>query len=440
MQSGTLVRNAPMWVCLWTAMINLIEPPTSAQSSLLNFLADDAAARNQTQQLSSLPYNIRAGDLKLLAAPSLEVDYNDNVNLTKTGVQQDLILEPFLELTGTYPVTKNQLLSLSLGVGYNDYIKHSQYDTLLLTSGSLLSFDVGVGDFHINAHERASFYQDSSTQPGVAGTANYGGLDNTAGLTVAWNLEDVVLTLGFDHENFVASSGDFSYLNEASELPLARAGFRLTPKLNVGVESTASFTEYDERALSDDNSYSAGFYADWRLGSSFNVQPRAGYVIYQFGQTSRSLEFTTSGPVVVPVAEPIQASTLNSWYVDLTVSHQISKNTSYALDAGHEIQLGVESELIQDWYFRPSISMRIVDDLRLNGSLFYERGNQSLGNTSENLSEAFDWYGGALTFSYPLGNKLIASLNYRLTLRDSNIQDRSYVQDLVGFRLTYQLR
>jgi len=96
--------------------------------------------------------------------------------------------------------------------------------------------------------------------------------------------------------------------------------------------------------------------------------------------------------------------------------------------------------LIEDWFFRPSISTRIVDDLRLNGSLFYERGNQSLGNTFENLSETFDWYGGALTFSYPLGNKLIASLNYRLTLRDSNLQDRSYVQDLVGFRLTYQLR
>jgi hypothetical protein len=420
-------------------MMNLLRSSASAQNSLLNSLADADAAQRQTQQLSSLPYNIRLGDFKLLATPSLEIDYNNNVNLTTTGAQQDVILEPFLELTGSYPVTQNQTLSLSLGVGYDDYLEHGQYDTLLITSGSLLSFEVGIGNFHINAHERASFYQDSSLEPAVAGTAFYGGLDNTAGVTVAWNLQDVVLTLGYDHENFVASSSEFSYLNEASELPLARAGFKVAPQLNVGIETTASFTKYDKMVLSDNNSYSAGIFGDWRPGSFFDVQPRAGYVIYQFGQTSRGLELTPLGPVVLPPGESISATTVNTWYVDLTVSHTISKNTFYALSAGHELQLGIESELIEDWYLRPTITTRIIDDLRLNSSLFYERGSQGLGISSENLTEIYDWYGGALTFSYPLGNKLVASLNYRLTLRNSNIEGRSYAQNLVGLRFTYQL-
>ena len=34
--------------------------------------------------------------------------------------------------------------------------------------------------------------------------------------------------------------------------------------------------------------------------------------------------------------------------------------------------------------------------------------------------------------------KLMVSLNYRLTLRSSNIPDREYAQNIVGIKLSYQ--
>jgi hypothetical protein len=40
--------------------------------------------------------------------------------------------------------------------------------------------------------------------------------------------------------------------------------------------------------------------------------------------------------------------------------------------------------------------------------------------------------------SYPLMKKLLLSLNYRLTLRSSDIHDREYAQNLVGIKLSYQ--
>jgi hypothetical protein len=397
--------------------------------------------------MASQLYTYKAGDFRLLVVPSLEMDYNDNVALSKTGAQSDFILKPLLQLTGSYPVTRQNLLSFSAGVGYDEYLEHGQYSALRVKSDSQLSFDMYIKDFWINFHDRFSYFQDPSAEASLAGTAVYGGLMNAAGLSTTWDLEDVVLTLAYDHQNFISSSGQFSYLNRASELPLARAGFRFNSQLTAGVEGSASFTSYDQNVLNNNQSYSAGVYADWKPGSYLHVQPRAGYVIYQFHHTSQSAQLSQSAPVfylgsptfVLP-GESIQTQDLNTWYADLTVSHQISKAASYALSAGHEVRPGIESDAIEDWYVRPSITWTIVKDLALNTSLFYEHGNQGAGNVTGNLTEKYDWYGGGLTFSYPVMKKLMLSLNYRLTLRASDIPTRDYAQNIVGIKLTYQLQ
>jgi hypothetical protein len=47
------------------------------------------------------------------------------------------------------------------------------------------------------------------------------------------------------------------------------------------------------------------------------------------------------------------------------------------------------------------------------------------------------WLSGGLTIAYTFMKNLRASLNYRLTLRDSDLQNRGYTQNLVGLQLTY---
>ena len=149
-------------------------------------------------------------------------------------------------------------------------------------------------------------------------------------LCATWDLEDVVLTLGYDHLISLATSGQFSYLNQSSELPLARAGFRFNSQLTAGIEGSASYTSYDQAVLNDNQSYSAGLYADWKPGLNLHVQPRAGYAIYQFQHTSQSVPNYFSDPLLPPASQSIQTSDLNTWYADLTVSHQASKSFSYA--------------------------------------------------------------------------------------------------------------
>ncbi len=323
-------------------------------------------------------------------------------------------------------------------MGYDEYLEHGTNSAYRVNSDSLLSFDTYIKDWAIDIHDRFSFFQDPAADAALAGVSQYGRMMNVAGLAATWDLEDVVLTLGYDHQNLVASPGQFSYLDQSSELPLARAGFRVLPQLTVGVEGSASFTTYDQAVLNNNQSYSAGVYGDWQPGSYLHVEPRVGYALYQFEHTSVTPPpLIFAGPRPLPTVS-VETQGLDTWYADLTLSHQISDAVSYGFTAGHEIRLGVESDAIEDSYFRPNVTWSATKEISLNTSLFYEHGNSGAGNVSGNLAEIYDWYGGALTLTYAVMRTLLISAKYRLTLRSSSIPSRDYTQNLVGLQLTYQ--
>jgi hypothetical protein len=404
------------------ALILLASLTAPAQEALRDSLAGDAAAEARKVQMESLPYTFKSGDFKLLVVPSLSLAWNDNVNTVKTDPQEDFILSPLVQLTASYPITQNNVLSLNVGAGYNKYLDHDQYSTWDLQSGTELSFDIYVKDFWFNLHDRVNYVQDTSQQPALSGTATYVTLNNTAGLSVTWDLNKLTLSAGYDHENIISpTSQQYESQDGATEMIYTRAGLEVYPGLTTGIEGTGSFTTYDQMVLNDNNSYSAGVYADWQPGKSFRVQPRFGYTIFQFQQTSTN----------------IQTSDLNSWYADLNITHQITDAIGYTLDAGHEVQTGIQSDAIEDYYVRPSIRWNIIKNVNLTTSFSYEHGNQGAGNVRGNLTETFDWLTTDVGASYSPMKRLSLGLDYRLTLRSSNIPDNEYTQNMITLSLTY---
>jgi len=411
----------------WLAALLLLAASlASAQDALRYSLAGDAAAEALRHQQESQPYTFKTRDFRLLVTPSLGLDWNDNINVSKIDPRQDFILKPMLRLNGSYPLTARNLLSLSVGVGYDQYFEHDDYSGIRLDTGSAIAFAIYVKDFRIDLHDRFQLRQDAAGQPGIAGTAagRYGFFENTAGLSANWDLQDVILTLGYDHQNYFSSSSQYQYTDRASELIVARGGFKVHPTVTAGVEATSSFTAYDQPVLNNNVAYSAGLYADWQPGHYVSVQPRFGYIVYDFDQTSRF----------------IPAVNQTAWYADLTLTHALSDAVSYSLSAGRELALGTYGDTIEDWYIRPNVSLRIVRNLALNTYLSYEHGTQGLGYISGNLAETYDWLGWGLGLSYPIMKKLTVGLNYRLTLRTSNSPSREYAQNVVGLQLTYRLQ
>jgi hypothetical protein len=398
----------------------------SAQEALRNSMTNLVSAESRRAQLESAPYTFKSGDFRLLANTSLGADWNDNVNLSPSDGESDFIVIPTAGFTATCPITDRNLLQANVTFGYRNYIEHNEFSAWYIQSGSELSFDIGIKEWNINLHDRVSYVQDPGEQALVAGpgAATYGTFQNTVGILASWGLKDFNLSLGYDHQNLQSTTSTFDSENHNSEMFSARAGFQVHPKVNTGIELTTAFTTYDQQQLNNNANYSAGVYADWQVSPTLHIQPRGGYTIYNFQQTSQA----------------VQTSDVNSWYIDLNISHDVTKAISYSIDAGHELQLGVQSDLTEDWYVRPAVTWRFIKDLNFNTSLSYQHGKQGVGNVTGNLTENYEWLGANFSLSHALTSRFTLSLNYRLTIRSSNIPSNEYTQNVVGVLLAYTLK
>lgn len=402
----------------------LIPGATVAQEAVQNLRALDTARELRREQLTSESYTLKRGDFRLLATPSLALDWNDNIRTSSANEESDFILRPRLQLDATYPLTQANLLAVNLGVGYNHYFRENDLSAFHIQTGSALSFDIFVGAFTINLHDRVSYVRDSSQEAAVANTADFGNFQNTAGLSVSWQLRHATLSVGYDHVNVASIESTFNSQDRATEMFSARAAFLVHPEIQAGVEGTASFTAYDQATLNDNAGYSAGLFATWQPSSALTISPRGGFSLYQFDSSSTT----------------IRTDDLNSYYADLTVTHAITEAINYGFSVGHEVRLGVQSDAIEQFYARPSLTWHAFKRASFRLGFSYERGDQGAGNQVGGLVEEYDWYGLTLGTSFNVIKNLSVGLNYRLTLRSSDLPNRGYNQNLIGLTLTYPLR
>ena len=116
-----------------------------AQDALRDSLAGDAAAEAQQRGEMATDYTIKQGDFRMLVTPSLELDWNDNINLASSGQLQDFIVRPMVGVNLSYPLTYRNVLRLNMGIGYDAYLEHPNYSGVRVLSGSMLSFDTYYG-------------------------------------------------------------------------------------------------------------------------------------------------------------------------------------------------------------------------------------------------------------------------------------------------------
>lgn len=410
----------------------LTATPAWAQMGLSDDMANEAATAARNKQEQSPEYTFKSGDFRMLLSPALSLQWNSNVNLTQTDQQSSLIILPTLGVAMSYPLTDRNLLQLNVNVGYSEYVQHSSLSSWYVQTGSGFSFNFYIKDVLINLHDQISYVQNSSQNPQIAGTGSYGTFDNSVGVLADWSLKYFDLSLGFDHQNTIATSSQFNQSDNATESGYGKAGYKLNPKLTTGVEGSVAYTAYSQDILNDNTSYSAGVFGDWHPDSFLHIEPRVGYTYSQFQQTSQSL----------------QTSNLGSWYADLNMSHDITHSFSYSINAGRNTNLGVQSDLNQYWFLNGNVTWNFIRNFSLQPNFFFQHGQQGIGSTllptsppNSNLlsaPETYNWYGGGISFNYTITKRFVASLSYGITARTSSTANRGYTQNVVGIQITYR--
>jgi len=184
-----------------------------SQEALHVSLAGEAAAEARRQVLEQQVGNIKIGRASIFLGARFGLELNDNVNFSDQFRQEDVIVQPGFSLAGSLPLSEVNAFYLSLDISYAKYIQYSEYDRLLIAPGSQLGFDIYVKDFHFNLHDQISLSQSPVAQGAISGVGTYNEFANTIGLSVDWDLNDLVATVGYDHPHAISTTSYFSYLD-----------------------------------------------------------------------------------------------------------------------------------------------------------------------------------------------------------------------------------
>jgi hypothetical protein len=356
-------------------------------------------------------------------------EYNDNIGFAEVHTQDDFIIRPNVNVDAIWPITQLNTLRLDLGIGYAFYIDHSEDDThaILIAPNSQIAFDIFVGDFRINIHDRMSLQQDPVTEGALSNVANYGRFENTGGVSLLWDLNKVLVTLGYDHYNFVSTTSNFGYLNRNAEIISGSAVYLVTPTISVGPEGNAVFTRYDQSLLNDNTDYSVGGLIETEITNNIKLRLAGGYQKIDFDHNFVTFFF---GPFPFTFRDH---NDLSDYYANILIAHRLNAVISQSLSAGHENQLGVNSNYIRLNYVRHTVTWNIIRGTLISTEFFYEDAKESGGFVGEH----FQRLGGAVTLGYQLTPHVTLGLRYQGTTKDSDVALRDYNQNRVSLDGTY---
>ncbi|MDQ6809280.1 MAG: outer membrane beta-barrel protein [Verrucomicrobiota bacterium] len=421
-----------------------------AQDAVRPSLAGEAASEARRQSIDRIPYNLMLGPVKFRFSATAGFEYNDNINLAsdetatfqtangpftiRSESQSDFIFRPQINVDALWPVTQLNTLRFDLGMSYAFYLDHSNYNTngVLIAPGSQLAFDVFVGDFRINFHDRFSLEQDPVAEIALSNVADYGRFQNTAGVSALWDLNRAVVTLGYDHYTFISTTDAFSYLDRNAEELSATINFTLTNTTGIGLETAYVHSYYDENILNNSDTYSVGAFMETQITNYLKLRIAGGYQAIAFDNTGQ-------------VNDPNDA---NDFYANALLSHRVNAQITQTLSAGHETQLGVNSNYVRLNYVRHTATWNILLHTLLSTELFYEDADDSGGFgrfsgvggnvlTNPFVAEHIHRYGGALTVGYQLTKHVTLGLRYQYTKKDSDQPLRDYEQNRVSLDGTY---
>jgi len=394
-------------------------PTLRAQEAVRPSLAGEASAEARRQSIEQIPYNLLAGPVRFRFSVTTGIEYNDNINLAEVDKQDDVIIRPQFNVAAIWPVTQLNTLRLDLGVGYAFYLDHPNANTnnILISPGSQLSFDIFVGDFRINLHDRFSLQQDPVAEVQLSNVVDYGRFENTGGISVLWDLNKAVLTFGYDHYTYISTTDTFDYLDRNAEILTASAYFALTSTTGAGLETSLVYNYYDQNFLNDSVTFSIGPFVETQLTNYLKFRASAGYQV---------INFDSDGGVG-------DQSDADTFYAYFLLSHRLNAAITQTLAAGHESELGVNSNFIELNFVRHTATWAIINRVLLATELFYEDADDSGGLFSEHIQR----YGGAISLGYQVTPHITLGLRYQYTQKQSDQPLRDYKQNRVALDATY---
>jgi hypothetical protein len=407
-------RPVPYWTAVTAGL--LLASAASGQEAIRMSVAGQQAADAQKRALENPKANLELGPVSMRFRAGLQVQATDNVYNSGINRQSDIYFQPQFDLTGSWRATDRNTLSLTLGLGYTAYLNATEYNGFYVAPGSELSFNVYAGDVVVNVHNRFSVLQSVADQPGVTGIGGYNRLENVSGVSALWDLNDVLLSSGYDYDLFVPLESGYLDQQRGSHLMFASASFEINGATRLGVQLGGGLTSYTGDAYNNNQHVSAGGFGSLQISEYSSLKLSAGYVYYHFD----------------PGAALPEGDSLGGVYGDLTFSQRLSSLVSHSISVGRSFQPGLFSDITDYIYARHQASWNLIRNFSLTTSLTYAYVVESIPS-----AQITHTYGFGVVLGRPLTVHLTGSLGYQFYYRNSNVAGGTYPQNLVTLNLNY---
>lgn len=369
-------------------------------------------------------YNLAFGPLRFNVAAGVGLEYNDNITLSDHDRKQDFVVRPSLNIDSVWNISELNTMRFSLGLSYAKYFSHSEFDTrgVLLSPNSELAFSVHVGNnVIVTLRDRFSYQEDPFDIPTVSGVATFRRFENLAGLQADWDVNPSVrLTGGYNHYNLWAHDKAFQSQDRAIDTLYVRPAWKVTPQVTVGADASVSFVQYTHDVLNDGTSFLLGPYIDVAVTDNTRAYLEVGYQNFSFDDNGAIRDTEDS----------------NTFFIKAEIDNRLTENFSHRLSFSKTTEPGYTSNFYELYHVEYGADWKLTPSVVIDPVAFYEHYETSGGNNG-GFSEKADRFGAAIGMRYVLSPSLTFGADYRFILKDSNVPDNDYYQNLVLLSVFY---
>jgi hypothetical protein len=438
-------RQTPLnriWRPRWIVSLGLFcwlwpKPAAQAQQAFTSALSLDAViqAQNNTNPVVALqPDEPHLGPVQLTVIPYSRVGLDDNINLTATNTESDIIVGAGSTLGAAWQLTGKSVIQLSAQIGYNFYLNHPDHDYLQISPGSALTWGFKLSDWLVTFFDQFNYTRNDIAVASVSNVSGIPIVDNTLGMRAQWEPGNWLVEAGYSYDNYFSTSSQYNYLNNDSDYFFSRAAWLFSEHGQLGIEGSASYTYFSNPPENNNNSYSVGPYVQWQPDSFITVSLHGGPTFYSFAPNA---------------SNPTQ-NNLSSYYASLDVTHQMTEFLSEELTLNRSVSLGIGSgspyyqqlsvEYLLRWYAKPWLNFFLRLDYQ-QGQQPYQEGFQFVDRPPFIVpfyaTEYYNREGVSPGVNYQLTRKISANLSYTHWTRGSNFTQNTYSDDSATLQLQY---
>ena len=408
-----------IFVCAFVGVVMSMIDYARAQGIERESLSGESVAEQLRQSGDNEPYNLRLGPVTLRLDADITTSFDDNVNFAKTGRIADILITPSTLVHARWKVSELNSIDLDVGIGYQIYLFHTQYSSILLSPDSLAQFNFFIGDVAINVHDGFSYQQDPTQIGQLSNTVQLSRFQNDAGVRGTWDLEDITLSLDYDHSNLWVTDSIYDYLTNQSDTVAPKVTFKVDESIQAGLGASFSDVRYEQNFQNDYLTFSVGPFVNATISKNISVNAQAG------GYFS---DYATGG-------QNGDSQNIDSYYGSLGVNHRINDFVSESLTAGREYLPGLTSNFTERVYANYTATWQATKTINVGGNLFWE----NLNDSDASLRETSNRYGCGLNLNDSLNEHMTLNLNYQYLLKDANPSEFSYYQNVttVGFQYRF---